>query len=76
MFKIRNGIHSTILIYIAGCLLLWHLKPQIMFSDNKVKNFGLGKDKTLFSYHMIIIVWALICFYGYEIYWNKKNNIV
>ena len=76
MFEIRNGIHNIILIYIAGCLLLWHLKPRLMFNENKVKNFGLGKDKTLFSYHMTIIVWALLCFYGYEIYWNKKNNIV
>lgn len=76
MFAIRNGIHFIILMYIIISVLIWYLKPKNMFNDKKMKEFGLGANKTVFNYQISVIILSLLMFYIYEIYWIKKNNFL
>ena len=76
MFEIRSGINILILIYIISFFALWHYKPQIMFNGNKIKPFGIGPNKTIFNFHIVTIVGAILLFYIFEIIWQKKNNFL
>ena len=48
----------------------------LMFKDNKPKEFGVGQNKSIFSYNISIIFIAIIMFYIFEIYWLKRNNFI
>ena len=47
-----------------------------MFQNGKMKQFGIGKQKSIFNYQIVIIFLAIFLFYFYEIYWVKINNYV
>lgn len=76
MFEVRNGITILIFFYILFCIGLWYVKPKLMFKNKKMKKFGVGSNKTVFNYQIVIIVSALILFYLFEIVWLKKNNFI
>jgi len=76
MFEVRNGIPILIFFYILFCVGLWYIKPKLMFKNKKMKRFGVGSNKTVFNYQIVIIVSALILFYLFEIIWLKKNNFI
>lgn len=76
MFEVRNNIHLLIVIYTVICLGIWYAKPKLMFNDNQVKPYGIGKNKTLFSYQLVTIILALLLFYIFEIITAKKNNFL
>ena len=76
MFEVRNSIHILIVFYIVICLGIWYLKPPSMFNDKEVKSFGIGKDKTLFSYQLLTIMLAIILYYLFEKIRIKKNNFL
>jgi hypothetical protein len=76
MFEVRNSIHILIILYIIICLGIWYLKPTLMFEEDKIKDFGLGNNRTLFSYQIVTIILALILYYIFEIIWLKKNNFL
>jgi hypothetical protein len=76
MFEVRNGIPILIFFYILFCVGLWYVKPKLMFKNKKMKKFGVGSNKTVFNYQIVIIVSALILFYLFEIVWLKKNNFI
>ena len=76
MFKTRKGISFLIIMYIIFCILIWYYKPNIMFKDGKVKEFGVGKNKSIFCYMNRYIISLIIMFYVFEIYWLKKNNFI
>ena len=76
MFEVRNGIKYLILIYLAISILIWYYKPKMIFNEKSTKNFGTGYNKTVFSYHIVLIFLALILFYIYEVIWSKRNNFL
>ena len=76
MFEVRNGIPILIFFYILFCVGLWYVKPKLMFKNKKMKRFGVGSNKTVFNYQIVIIISALILFYLFEIVWLKKNNFI
>lgn len=76
MFEVRNNIHLLIVIYVVICLGIWYTKPKLMFNDNQVKPYGIGKNKTLFSYQLVTVMLALLLFYIFEIVTAKKNNFL
>lgn len=76
MFEVRNNIHILIVVYIISCLSLWYAKLPIMFNDGETKPFGIGKNKTVFSYQIVVILLAIIMFYIFEICMAKKNNFL
>lgn len=76
MFEVRNGIKYLIIVYIALSLLIYYLKPELMFNNKSVKKFGLGYGKTVFSYQLVLIFLSFILFYIFEIVWLRKNNFL
>ena len=76
MFEVRNGIKYLILIYLSISLIIYKLKPEIMFDRDSIKKFGIGYGKTVFSYQLVLIFLALILFYIFEIVWLRKNNFL
>ena len=60
MFEVRNGIKYLIIVYIALSLLIYYLKPELMFNNKKKKKFGLGYGKTVFSYQLVLIFLSFI----------------
>ena len=76
MFEVRNGIKYLILIYLSISLIIYKLKPEIMFDRDSIKKFGIGYGKTVFSYQLVLIFLAFILFYIFEIVWLRKNNFL
>ena len=76
MFEVRNGIKYVILLYILISVVLYYMKPDIMFDKDNIKKFGLGYGKTVFSYQLVLIFVAFLLFYIFELMWLKKNNFL
>lgn len=74
MLEIRKGINIVIFIYVIGFFALFYYKPKLMFDGDKIKKFGVGNNKTVFNFHIVSIISALLLFYIYEIVWQRKNN--
>ena len=75
MFDFRNDLNILIFFYIIISLSIWYSKPKYMFRDNKMKTFGIGRDKSIISYPVAIIFLAAIMFYIFEIWMLKKTNL-
>ena len=72
----RNGIKYMIVIYSIIAILIYKLKPQLIFSKDKYKKFGVGPNKTIYNYHILLILLAFILFYIFEVMWLNKNNFL
>ena len=73
---VREHVKYIIIVYLLLAFLLYKLKPSMMFDDDKIKKFGVGPGKTVFSYHITLIFVSLILFYLFEVIWLKKNNFL
>ena len=64
MLYFNNHVKYTLIIYIVISIYLWHLKPKIMFNqiNKKMKPFGLGYNKTILYYPLIIIVIGILIY--------------
>ena len=76
MLQVRSGIKYLIIIYVVIALVIYRIKPQIMFTKDKYKKFGVGPSKTIYNYHIILMLLAFIIFYIFEVIWLKKNNFL
>ena len=74
MLEFRNGINVVVLIYASIFFILYYYKPKIMFNGEKIREFGVTNEKTVFNFHIVTLISALFIFYIYEIVWQKKNN--
>ena len=53
----------AIILYIAVSVVLWLLKPSIMFHSNgSIKSFGVNNDETVFFYPIVLIFIAIIIY--------------
>lgn len=56
-------VHS-ILFYVLLMILLFIAKPSVMFEKSgEIKQFGIGYDKTMFSFGVFTVVIAIFSFY-------------
>jgi len=76
MFEFRNQLHLLIFIYIIISVLIWKLKPSLMFKDGVMKEFGIGQNKTVFAYPIVIIFFAILLFFLFEIMMLYKTNLM
>jgi hypothetical protein len=53
-------IFYTLLIYITIIITLMIIKPKMLFHNNKIKQFGFGKNKSIYSFHVINILIVII----------------
>lgn len=60
----NSRIIYSVLFYILSMILLVVSKPGIMFEKNgEFKSFGIGTDKTMFSFGVFSALLAVISFY-------------
>ena len=60
MIVIDDNLKKILLIYLIGCLILFKMKPEIMFEkDGNFKPFGVGKDKTIAPYWLVTLIIGL-----------------
>ncbi len=59
----KRIIYSTLFFILLSCLLVL-IKPSVMFDkDRNIKQFGIGEDKTMFSFGVCVVVIAVLSFY-------------
>ena len=62
----------SIIIYLAGCMILYELKLPIMFHvDGSMKKFGLQQNETVFPYWLVITLVGLTSYYLLTFYQSK-----
>lgn len=64
MQYINTRIIYAILFYILLIVLIIISRPSIMFESNgDIKRFGIGDDKTMFSFGVFTVVLSILSFY-------------
>ena len=75
-----NALLISILIYILLIVCLYSFKPRICFKrDGKMKSFGIGKNKTPFTFLTISIIlgiFSLVLAIIYQDYITPSVNEV
>jgi|SaaInlStandDraft_1057018.scaffolds.fasta_scaffold74184_2 hypothetical protein len=53
----------SILLYVIIGMVLWLIKPSLMFNSNgSVKSFGVQEDQTIFYFPIVLIFMAIIIY--------------
>lgn len=61
---LNTRIIYSVLFYVLLIVLIVLAKPQIMFDrDGKMKEFGVGEEKSVFSFGLCSMVLAIISFF-------------
>ncbi len=64
MIKMNTRLIYAIAFFVLLISLLSTMKPSMMFDRNgNVRSFGIGDDKTMFSFGVITVVLAILSFY-------------
>lgn len=62
---INECVKNALIVYIGIVFLIYLNKPKLMFKeDGELKKYGLGRDKTLFSFPVCCITLAIITFFA------------
>jgi len=77
---INSRIIYSVLFFTLLIILLFVSKPSVMFEDNgEFKNFGIGPEKTLFSFGIFTAVLAIISFYIFciiDMVFQKNKDLI
>ena len=73
MIQFTERIKYSVFIYLAISVFVWIQKPKLMFNNNNIKSFGIGVNKTIFYYPLVMIVFAIII---YSIFLNLFNDTI
>lgn len=66
VFTINSRVVYSLLFYILLMILIIVSKPLIMFDEaGQIKPFGIGDDKTMFSFGVLTVVVAIVSFYAF-----------
>lgn len=72
-----NPLHTAIIIYIGLMICLYSFKPQFCFNKKGcMKKFGIGKNKTPFTFLTVSIILGIFSFVIALIYEDHAANIV
>lgn len=64
MFKFNTRLIYAVVFFVLLCLLLYTSKPPVIFDHNgELRPFGVGTQKTMFSFGVFTVVLAIISFY-------------
>ena len=60
-----NTIHISILLYLLTMIVIWILKPNMIFNrKGEAKEFGVGRnDRTILPLWLVAIVISIITYY-------------
>lgn len=72
-----NPLHIAILVYIGLIICLYSFKPKFCFTQRGLmKKFGIGKNKTPFTFLTISLILGLFSFVIALIYNNYVSEVV
>lgn len=61
---INTRLIYSALFYVLVLLLVVTCQPSVAFTtDGELKGFGIGENKTLFSFGLFSVVFAILSFY-------------
>lgn len=61
---INTRLIYSVLFYVLVVLLIVTCQPSVAFTrDGELKGFGVGEDKTLFSFGLCSVVFAILSFF-------------
>lgn len=64
MVKLNTRLLYSIVFFILLITLIHISKPSIIFDKNgEIRPFGIGKQKTMFSFGVFTVVLAILSFY-------------
>lgn len=64
----NSRVLYSVIFFILLLVLLFISKPSVMFDENgDIKQFGMGTEKTLFSFGIFTAVLAIISFYVFTL---------
>lgn len=62
--KLNTRLLYAIVFFILLIALLFTTKPSLIFNqDGSLKPYGVGEDKTMFSFGVFTVVLAILSFY-------------
>ena len=73
MIQFTERIKYSLIIYLAISIFIWMQKPKLMFNNKNIKSFGIGVNKTIFYYPLVMIVLAIII---YSVFLNLFNDTI
>uniref|UniRef100_A0A6C0EIH1 Uncharacterized protein n=1 Tax=viral metagenome TaxID=1070528 RepID=A0A6C0EIH1_9ZZZZ len=62
MVQFNERIKYSIIMYLIISIYVWIRKPSLLFYNGKVKSFGIGRNKTIFYYPLLMIVSAIVIY--------------
>ena len=66
---------STIMVFIISTLALYYTQPSPIFDKKgNMKKFGIGKNKTCFSFAIVIGIITIISYFVLTILYSINNN--
>jgi hypothetical protein len=64
MFKLNTRLLYSTVFFVLLIMLIYTSKPHVIFDTNgDVRPFGIGDDKTMFSFGVFTVVIAILSFY-------------
>ena len=58
----NNHLYVSVLIFIIFIFVIFYLKPKCFFKNDKMLETGVGNNKTLFSYPVLMIVLSIVIY--------------
>ena len=73
MINFDNYLKYTVFVFLVIAIIIWIKKPAIIFNEDKnIKPFGIGPNKTIFYYPLILIILSIIIYFiFFSIYLRK-----
>lgn len=62
----KRVIFSSICLVVFMALISTQDMSLMYNKDNRLKPFGLGEDKTIYSLGLIVAVFSIICFFTFS----------
>jgi hypothetical protein len=64
MIKLNTRLLYAIAFFVLLIMLIFTSKPTMIFNkDGTLKPFGIGEEKTMFSFGVFTVVLAILSFY-------------
>jgi hypothetical protein len=74
----NNILFYTIIFFSLIMGFIYYTKPSIFFNNNKIKSFGIGKNKTFIPLPVMVVIIAI---FSYALFFNicktyPKHNMM
>jgi hypothetical protein len=73
IIDIDKNVLITIVFIILFSVLLYVKKPELMFKNGEFKQFGTGKDQTLYPIWLVVMISSVVL---YVFLISKSNKFV